>query len=96
MDIQVLTESKRNKEMLPAVVDRIFSVCKTDPHFKLKNEMESVEKKLKFLKAKIVKKEILLRKSNELTENVKRRIQLMQEENESRQAELLENLGSEL
>jgi hypothetical protein len=96
MEIQVLSESKKDKEMLPQVVNRIFSICKTDPHFKLKNEMEAVERKLKVLQTKIAKKEMLLKKSDELTENVKKRIQLMQEENETRQTELLENLGSEL
>jgi Mg-chelatase subunit ChlI len=96
MEIQVLTEPQRKKEMLPEVVDRIFAVCKTDPHFKLKSEMKIVEQKLQLLKNKIAKQESLLAQSNELTETVRRRISLIQQENETRQTELLENLGSEL
>jgi len=96
MDIQVLTESARKKEALPQVINRIFSVCKADPHFKLKTEVESVEDQLKVLKEKIAKQEALLIKSEELTNKVKRRISLIQSENQKKQVELLENLGSEL
>lgn len=96
MEIQILTESQGKKDMLPDVVNRIFSICKVDPHFKLKTEMESVDEKLQTFKSKIANQERLLEKSNELTESVKRRIALIQEENETKQAELLEILGSEL
>ena len=96
MELQVLTESQGKKEMLPDVVNRIFAICKTDPHFKLKTEMKSVEEKLQSLKKKIAKQERLLGQSNELTESVRRRIALIQQENESKQTELLESLGSEL
>jgi hypothetical protein len=96
MEIQVLTESAGKRETLPDVVNRIFSICKNDPHFRLKSEMESVEYKLQTLKKKIAKQERLLAKSSELTETVKRRIALIQQENETKQTELLETLGSEL
>lgn len=96
MEIEVLTESQNKKEMLPQVVNRIFSICKQDPHFKLKSEMKGIEEKLNTLKNKIAKQETLLEKSGNITESVKRRIALIQQENESRQIELLETLGSEL
>ena len=96
MEIQVLNESEGKKDMLPDVVNRIFSICKTDPHFKLKTEMESIDKKLQTFKSKIAKQERLLEKSTALTESVKRRIALVQEENEAKQTELLEILGSEI
>jgi len=96
MEIEILKESNNKKEMLPQVVNRIFSICKADPHFKLKSEMQSVEEKLNELKEKVDKQQKLLDRSNELTESVKRRISLIQEENETRQNELLETLGSEL
>lgn len=96
MELQVLTESQGKKETLSDVVNRIFAICKTDPHFKLKTEMKTVDEKLQVLKRKIAKQESLLNQSNELAENVKRRIALIQQENETRQTELLETLGSEL
>jgi hypothetical protein len=96
MEIQVLTESENRKETLSQVINRIFSVCKADPHFKLKSEMESLDGQLNSIKSKIAKQESLLSKSHGLTENVKRRIALIQQENEERQIELLETLGSEL
>lgn len=96
MKVEILNNAIFKKEMLPEVVDRIFSICKTDPHFELKEEIKTVEKTIDILKLKVIKQIKLLSRSEELSEDVKRRIILIKQDIESKQIELLENLGSEL
>lgn len=96
MKIEFLNENSVKKEMLPQIIDRIFSICKTDPHFKLKEEIESVEDRINIIENKNKKQLELLKKSEELTKDVKRRISLIDDDNESKRIELLENLGSEI
>lgn len=96
MKLEILNETPIKKETLPRVVNRIFSICKTDPHFKLKEEIKTVEGKIGSLKSKVNKQFNLLEQSKKLQTEVKKRIALIKAENESRQAELLEDLGSEL
>ena len=96
MEIEILKRMKSQKEMLPQVVNRIFSICKTDPHFKLKDQMETVEVEINTMKGKVDKQLYLLGQSEKLTKDVERRIALIKEDIESKQTELLEQLGSEL
>jgi hypothetical protein len=96
MKLEILKETPIKKETLPRVVNRIFSICKTDPHFKLKEEMKTVEGKIGNLKNKVDKQLKLLEQSKKLQEEVRKRIALIKADNESRQTELLEDLGSEL
>jgi hypothetical protein len=96
MEIEILKRMKSQKEMLPQVVNRIFSICKTDPHFKLKDQMETVEDEINTIKVKVDKQLYLLGQSEKLTKDVERRIALIKEDIESKQTELLEQLGSEL
>ncbi|MBY9000052.1 MAG: hypothetical protein KGD64_03990 [Candidatus Heimdallarchaeota archaeon] len=96
MEIEILKRMKSQKEMLPQVVNRIFSICKTDPHFKLKEQMETVEDEINTIKVKVDKQLYLLGQSEKLTKDVERRIALIKEDIESKQTELLEQLGSEL
>ena len=95
MKIEILSESISKKEMLPEVVNRIFAICKTDPHFKLKDEMKTVEERIKIIKEKVIRQSNLLIQSSKLTDDVNKRIRLIKEEIESKQIELLEQLGSE-
>ena len=87
---------KSQKEMLPQVMNRIFSICKTDPHFKLKEQIETVEEEISTIKGKVGKQSHLLSQSEKLMKDVERRIALIREDIESKQTELLEQLGSEL
>jgi len=96
MEIEVLDKTVSKKEMLPQVINRIFSICKTDPHFKLKDEMKTIEEKVGNIKVKIDKQENLINQSENLINDVKRRLSLLKEDIESKQTELLEQLGSEL
>jgi septal ring factor EnvC (AmiA/AmiB activator) len=96
MEIEILNRMKSQKEMLPQVVNRIFSICKTDPHFKLKEQIETVEDEINSVKGKVSKQVYLLSQSEKLTKDVERRIAIIREDIESKQTELLEQLGSEL
>ena len=96
MEIEILNRMKSKKEMLPQVVNRIFSICKTDPHFKLKEQMEIAEDEVNTIKGKVDKQSYLLGQSEKLTKDVERRISIIREDIESKQTELLEQLGSEL
>lgn len=96
MKIELLDKEPNFREGLPEIMSRIFAVCKTDPHFKLKTKMKQVETDIKSIKNKTQKQSNLLEQSVKLTQDVKRRVALIKEENESRQSELLESLGSEL
>jgi hypothetical protein len=96
MKIELLQKKFKFRESLPEIMNRIFAVCKTDPHFKLKTEMNQVETNITSIKRKTGKQSQLLEQSSKLTQDVGRRIALIKGENESRQTELLESLGSEL
>jgi len=84
------------KELLPQVVDRIFSICKSDPSFHLKDELEIVENKMLSLKQKIEKQDGLLKQSEELKKDIIQRIEILEDHNQQKQSELLELIGSEL
>ena len=64
MKIEVLKNENNHRELLPQIVDRIFAVCRNDPNFELKDEMEIVENKMEALRQKIQKQVELLQKSN--------------------------------
>ena len=96
MKIELLKKKPNFRESLPEIMNRIFAVCKTDPHFKLKTELKGVEDNIRSIKRKSRKQSALLEQSSKLTQDVKRRIALIKDENESKQTELLESLGSEL
>jgi len=96
MKIEKLEKLENTKELLPQIVNRIFAICKTDPHFPLKNEMESVEERLEKINDKIAKQNDLLNQSSELKKDFGQRIDILKNENSRKQSELLEQLGSEM
>ena len=83
------------KELLPQIVDRIFSICKNDSNFELKDELEIVENKIKSLQQKISKQENLLIQSYELKNDLQQRLEILENDNSKKQIELLELLGSD-
>jgi len=94
--LEVLSNEADHKELLPQIVDRIFSICRTDPNFKLKDEMEIVENRTKSLQQKISKQEKLLEQSNKLSKDLMQRIEVLNNQNEKTQMQLLESLGSDI
>ena len=96
MKIEIFNDSEDHKELLPQIVDRIFSVCRSDPNFKLKDEMEIVENRMLSLKQKIHKQTTLLDQSDNLRSDLLQRIEVLDNQNERKQIELIELLGSEV
>lgn len=93
----VTNESKKNyKELLPQVVDRIFLTCKNDPSFHLKDEIEIIENKIQALLKKIEKQEYFFKESEKIKADLQQRIEVLENENNTKQTELLEELGSEI
>ena len=96
MKIEKLEKQRNTKELLPQIVKRIFAICRTDPHFPLKNEMESVDDRIQNISEKIEKQNDLLNQSSELKKDFGQRIDVLKNENTRKQSQLLEQLGSEL
>jgi hypothetical protein len=94
--VENLSKKENPQVMLPSIVDRIFSICKNDPNFKLKNEMEIVENRIESLKKKRDKQIELLEQSNTIKKDLMQRIEVLDDQNAKKQIELLESLGSEL
>lgn len=84
------------QEILPQIVKRIFAVCKNDPSFSSKDELQIMEHKISSLQQKIKRQEKLLEQSITIENDFKKRIRILDEQNEQKQTELLENLGSNL
>lgn len=85
-----------SQEALPQIVKRIFAVCKNDPSFNSKDELQIVEHKISSLEQKIKRQEELLEQSITIENDFKKRIKILDEQNEQKQIELLENLGSSI
>ncbi len=62
MRIEISGRRKVNNEMLPQIIERIFSVCKTDPNFPMREKIEAVEDTLGRLDGKIKRQEELFLK----------------------------------
>lgn len=90
-------ESKKDfKELIPQVVERIFHTCRNDPSFHLKDEIEVIENRMQALVKKIKKQDYLLTESEKLKNDLTKRVELLDNENNNKQTQLLEDLGSEL
>jgi len=85
-----------NNELLPQVLKRIFSICKEDPNFYLKNQIETVESNIYKLKKKVEKNDALLKEAEGISSSLKKRIDNLEEKNIEIKTRLLEELGSEL
>lgn len=96
MEIEFLKEKVNIQESLPLIIEKIFTICKTDPNFTLKDELEIVENKKKALVQKIDRQNILIEKAEEVIKEYDKRNTMMKDANLSKQEELLEQLGSEL
>ncbi len=71
-------------------------MCKSDPSFHLKDELEIIENKMSSLQRKIQKQDSLLKQSEEIERDILQRIAILDDHNQQKQIELLESIGSEL
>ncbi len=96
MKFEEVDQMKVNKEMLPQVVNRIFSICKTDTNFPLKEQIGVVDRQILIMKDKIRKQQSLFKQSQRLTHELNERLNILEDRNENAKERLLESLGSEL
>mgnify|MGYP007048012081 CR=1 FL=1 len=89
-------ESTRQENFHSDIVTRIFSICKTDPSFHLKKDIQIVENNKNILNKKIAKQDDLLNRSNEIKTDLLKRISDLENKNIDLKNTLLERLGSEL
>jgi len=88
--------SQKTQELLPQIVERIFAICKSDPNFTLKDELEIIENRGQSTQQKIDRQNELLTQSAELKKDLIHRLEVLDSQNERKQIELLESIGSEL
>ena len=96
MKIEFPEKRPITKELLPQIVERIFSVCKTDSNFPLKSKMNDIDSEIVIIKNKIRKQEKLLNDSKNLSANIISRLTNLKNSNQELRNKLLESLGSDL
>ncbi len=96
MKVELLEHKEMNKEMLPQIISRIFSICQTDNNFPIRKEMQDIGEIVSELEKKMEQKDSLLIQSSELKKNLNQRLNTLKENNFQTKSNLLETLGSEL
>jgi len=98
MKIELVSESLKIKKgnYISDIVMRIFSICKEDSSFPLRQKIEDVDLKIADLKERIQKQDSLLEQAAQLKESYNKRIVNIEKSNFDIQVELLDKLGSEL
>jgi len=96
MKFEEVEPKKATKELLPKIINRIFSVCKTDQHFPLKEQIGHIDNQILILKSRLIKQNNLFEQSRILTQELDERIRILEERNSGLKEQLLESLGSEL
>ena len=98
MNINECVEMKRIKkhDMIPTVIDHIFTICKEDKNFKISSDIEKIDKKLTGINKKITKQKSLVEQSEDLKANLLNKIKRIDDESFKIKYKVLETLGSEL
>ena len=96
--MEVISESleNENKDLLPQILMRIFSVCKADPSFPLKHKINSVEGEVVSLEERIISQKELIKKTTGIRDDLSRRLQQTRQDNFETKSRLLEDLGSNI
>jgi len=89
-------KTKKKKDLVPTIVDRIFLICREDPNFSVRKEISQVDEKLTDIQEKLRKQDGLLSQANELHKNVSEKIEVIDDESFRIKVKVLESLGSEL
>jgi septal ring factor EnvC (AmiA/AmiB activator) len=85
-----------NKEMLPQILMRIYSVCKNDKSFHLRHKMDKIDEQLISLSERIEKQERILKESQKIRLDLTKRLDEIKQETFDNKSRLLEELGSEI
>ena len=96
MEIVSESHNLEHKELLPQILLRIFSVCKTDPNFPLKDNIKEIEGEANTLQNKLKRQTSLLDKSSVIQADLQKRVNMLEQKNFNVKSRLLEELGSEI
>lgn len=96
MEIVSESHNLEYKELLPQILLRIFSVCKTDPNFPLKDNIKEIEGEANTLQNKLKRQTSLLDKSSVIQADLQKRVNMLEQKNFNVKSRLLEELGSEI
>jgi hypothetical protein len=96
MKVETPEQKEIDKEMLPQIVNRIFSICKADENFPIKKELKTIDDLIKSLEIKAERQDSIVIQSLEIKKNLEARLSDVEEKNFELQSRLLETLGSEL
>jgi len=92
-----IISEKKPDEYLSKLSDIIFSICKTDPHFKkYKKHNDIIESESKTIQSKIIKQDEMLEQSKTMIDDINAKIEMISSENFQTRAQILEDLGSEI
>jgi hypothetical protein len=96
--MQVINEESKveNNELFPQILMRIFSVCKNDKNFPLKEKISQVESEIVLLEKQIEKQNKILNETIVLRDNLSLKLKEIRQENFEIKSRLLEELGSDI
>jgi hypothetical protein len=96
--MNVILESNNvvKKEKWKNIFDRIFVVCKNDPHFKMNDKVKQLESEIAILEGKVNKNSNVVSKAEDFKKDMQRKIELLDDQNVELKSSILEKLGSEL
>jgi hypothetical protein len=91
-------EIKRIKkhDLVPTVIDHIFTICKEDKNFSIKDNIGKIDKKLSLIESKIKKQKSLMEQSDTIKNNLLKKIKKLDDESFRIKYKVLETLGSEI
>ena len=98
MIINECEEMKRIKkhQLIPTVIDHIFTICKEDKNFSIKDNIAKIDKKLTTAKNHIKKQKKLIEQSNNIKKDLLEKTKRIDDESFKIKYKILETLGSEL
>ena len=96
MEIVSESHNLEYKELLPQILLRIFSICKTDVNFPLKDRIKEIEGESRVLQNKLTRQTSLLDKSSVIQADLQKRVNMLEQKNFNVKSRLLEELGSEI
>ncbi len=91
-----LTRIKERKDLIPDVIDRIFSIYKEDPNFFIDSNVYNIDEKIGILKNQLSKQNNLLEQAKKMEKDLLSKIKLLEDDSYGIKVRVLESLGSEI
>jgi hypothetical protein len=90
-----ITRIKKH-ELIPTIIDHVFTICKEDKNFKIKEDISFVESKLSLVNSKLEKQVKLSEQSDNIKKELLEKIRVIDDESFKLKYKILEFLGSEI